>query len=62
MQVHRYEVHPRFGHLVASDVLSRLQLAAMYAATSTHLPEPVSKMTGAQMAAELVRQVNVMSE
>ena len=57
MQLHRYEVHPRFGQLLASDIPSRLQLAAMYAATSSLLQEPGSKMTGVQMAAELVRQV-----
>ena len=56
-QAHCYDVHGRFSNLVASDVPARLQLAALYAATSTLLPEPRSRMTGAQMAIELVRQV-----
>ncbi len=57
-QVHCYEVHGRFGHLVANSIPARLQLAALYAATSTLLPEPRSCMTGAQTALELVRQVS----
>eukprot|EP00798_Chlamydomonas_sp_ICE-L_P016369 gene16369-22571_t len=55
LKVHRYEVHPRFGHLVASSILSRLQLAALYSATSSLLPEPRSRMSGAQLAMRLVR-------
>eukprot|EP00878_Enallax_costatus_P005957 GHUV01006249.1.p1 GENE.GHUV01006249.1~~GHUV01006249.1.p1 ORF type:complete len:2036 (+),score=737.34 GHUV01006249.1:1069-7176(+) len=54
--VHKYAVHPRFGHLRASDVLPRLQLAALYAATSSLMPEPGSMMTGAQTAVQLIRQ------
>eukprot|EP00198_Chlamydomonas_reinhardtii_P007687 XP_001697024.1 predicted protein [Chlamydomonas reinhardtii] len=53
---HCYEVHGRFGHLRAPNRLARLQLAALYAATSTLLPEPGSRCTGAQMAMELLRQ------
>eukprot|EP00798_Chlamydomonas_sp_ICE-L_P024217 gene24217-9817_t len=53
--VHRYEIHPRFGHLVASSIVSRLQLAALCSATSSLLPEPRSRMTGAQLAMRLVR-------
>ncbi|KAG2455049.1 hypothetical protein HYH02_000874 [Chlamydomonas schloesseri] len=56
IKVHRYEVHGRFGHLRAPTRLARLQLAALYAATSTLLPEPGSRCTGAQMAMELLRQ------
>ncbi|KAG2441635.1 hypothetical protein HXX76_003254 [Chlamydomonas incerta] len=55
-KVHCYEVHGRFGHLRAPTRLARLQLAALYAATSTLLPEPGSRCTGAQMAMELLRQ------
>eukprot|EP00798_Chlamydomonas_sp_ICE-L_P016734 gene16734-23004_t len=55
LKVHRYEVHPRFGHLVASSILSSLQLAALYSATSSLLPEPRSHMTGAKTAMRLVR-------
>eukprot|EP00798_Chlamydomonas_sp_ICE-L_P004009 gene4009-14089_t len=56
LKVHSYEVHPRLRHLVASSILSRLQLAALYSATSSLLPEPRSRMTGAQLAMRLVRQ------
>lgn len=49
-------MHSRFGHLRASDILPRLQLAALYAATGTLLPEPRSCLTGAQTAMQLVRQ------
>ncbi|MEW5310745.1 MAG: hypothetical protein WDW38_002512 [Sanguina aurantia] len=56
LKVHCYEVHSRFGHLRASDILPRLQLAALYAATGTLLPEPRSCLTGAQTAMQLVRQ------
>ncbi len=55
-QVHRYELHRRFGHLQAGSIPARLQLAALYAATSTLLPEPVSCQTGAQRAMQLLRQ------
>ncbi len=53
LQAHCYEVHGRFGHLLAPSVLARLQLAALYAACSSLLPEPASQLTGAQMAMEL---------
>ncbi|KAG2496793.1 hypothetical protein HYH03_005201 [Edaphochlamys debaryana] len=56
LKVHRYEVHGRFGHLRASSVLARLQLAALYAATGTLLPEPASRATGGQMAMTLLRK------
>ncbi|KAG2501267.1 hypothetical protein HYH03_001073 [Edaphochlamys debaryana] len=46
LKAHCYEVHGRFGHLRASAVLPRLQLAALYAATGTLLPEPASRATG----------------
>ena len=55
-QVHTYEVHSRFGDLRATSNLSRLQLAALYAATSSLVPEPLSRMTGVQMASALLRQ------
>mmetsp|Transcript_13081 Transcript_13081/g.38023 ORF Transcript_13081/g.38023 Transcript_13081/m.38023 type:complete len:815 (+) Transcript_13081:3697-6141(+) len=54
-QVHKYEFHPRFGYLQASSKLARLQLAALYAATSSLLPEPLSGATGAQTALQLIR-------
>lgn len=56
LQVHRYDIHPRFGHLRARSIPARLQLAALYAATGSLLPDPVSRMTGAQQAMALLRQ------
>ncbi|PNH12759.1 hypothetical protein TSOC_000243 [Tetrabaena socialis] len=56
LKAHCYEVHGRFGHLRAGSVLARLQLAALYAATSTPLPEPLSRCTGSQTALQLLRQ------
>lgn len=43
VQVHAYEVHGRFGDLRALSVAARLQLAALYTATSMLLPEPLSR-------------------
>ncbi|GLC47557.1 hypothetical protein PLESTB_000000900 [Pleodorina starrii] len=56
VKVHCYEVHGRFGHLRAASIPARLQLAALYAATGTLLPEPGSRSTGGQMAMQLLRQ------
>lgn len=49
-------MHGRFGHLRASGTLPRLQLAALYAATGSLLPEPGSRCTGGQTAMALIRQ------
>ncbi|KAF5833854.1 hypothetical protein DUNSADRAFT_9691 [Dunaliella salina] len=56
LQVHSYEVHGRFGDLRAPSIVARLQLAALYAATSTLLPEPASRCCGTHMAMQLLRQ------
>ncbi|GLC47559.1 hypothetical protein PLESTB_000001100 [Pleodorina starrii] len=56
LKVHCYGVHGRFGHLRAASIPARLQLAALYAATGTLLPEPGSRSTGGQMAMQLLRQ------
>lgn len=61
MQVHKYNVHGRFGYLCTDRIVARLQLAALCAATSTLLPEPMSRMTGAEAAMQLVRQVRATS-
>lgn len=55
LQVFKYSVHGRFGYLQAPCNTSRLQLAALYAASSTLLPEPGSQLTGAATAMQLVR-------
>ncbi|KAG2496538.1 hypothetical protein HYH03_005361 [Edaphochlamys debaryana] len=56
LRAHCYELHGRFGHLCASSIPARLQLAALYAATGTLLPEPASQATGSQTAMTLLRQ------
>ena len=57
--VHCFEVHPRWKGLQADGVSSRLQLAALYAASGTLLPETRSRMTGSEKALELVRRCSV---
>jgi hypothetical protein len=56
LQTHKHIIHPRFRHLQASSIEARLQLACLYAATSSLLPEPRSNMTGAQLAMQLINQ------
>jgi hypothetical protein len=53
---HVYKVHPRFGNLSATSVVARLQLAALYTATGSLLPDIRLGMTGDEHAMELVRQ------
>jgi len=56
---HAFEVHPRFGSIEArrgpTAIEARLQLAALYAATGTALPEAGFKKTGGEIALELLR-------
>jgi hypothetical protein len=56
VKVFQYAVHARFAHLIAHCTTSRLQLASLFAASSTLLPEPGSGLTGAETAMQLVRQ------
>jgi hypothetical protein len=51
-----YDYDDRFRQFKASEIGTRLQLAALHAATSTLLPEPRIGMTGTAMAMTLVRQ------
>jgi len=59
-RLHVYELHPRFSTIEAkagaTAIEARLQLATVYAATGTELPEARSKRTGGEVAMELVRQ------
>ena len=59
-RLHAYELHPRFLTLEAkagaTAIEARLQLAALYAATGTELPDARSKLTGGEVALELMRQ------
>lgn len=56
IKVNAIEVHGRFGDLRATSIPARLQLAEIYAATGTLLPEPSSRMVGGHMAMRLLRQ------
>ena len=56
LQIHAYDVHPRLKTLTARSVEARLQLAVLYAATSSLLPEHGSQKTGTERALELVRE------
>ena len=57
--VYCYEVHHRWKGLQANGISSRLQLAALFAASGTLLPEKQSNMTGSEKAIELVRRCAV---
>lgn len=58
--IYVYDIHSRFETIRArsgaSAIEARLQLAALYAATGSLAPEPVSQCTGLEMACDLVRQ------
>ena len=60
VRLHVYELHPRFLNVEAkagaTAIEARLQLAALYAATGTELPEVGSRLTGGEAAIELLRQ------
>eukprot|EP00752_Nemacystus_decipiens_P003638 g3353.t1 len=56
LQVFSYMLHHRWQQLDAGGLSARLQLAAMYAATSTSLPDPRAGMTGTEKALELIRR------
>ena len=53
---HTYDVHPRFNYLQARSTGSRLHLAELYAASGSLLPETRMKMTGEEVAMQLLRQ------
>jgi hypothetical protein len=51
-----FDVHARFGELRARTVAARLQLAALYAASNTGVPEARAGMTGGEAACALLRK------
>ncbi|EGD72573.1 hypothetical protein PTSG_04309 [Salpingoeca rosetta] len=51
-----FDEHHRFKQLQATTIWGRLHLAALYAATSTLMPEPRQSMTGFENAMSLVRR------
>jgi len=56
LQFFKYEIHPRFGVLVAGSIRARLHLASLHASTSSLFPDRKLGMTGEERAIELVRQ------
>ena len=54
--VFSYDIHPRLKCLQASSIDSRLQLAELYAATGSLLPEMRMRMTGEEVAMQLLRR------
>ena len=54
--VHSYDIHPRLKCLQATSIGSRLQLAELYAATGSLLPEMRMRMTGEEVAIQLLRR------
>lgn len=53
---HAFDIHPRFDHLISTNICSRLHLAMLYAATSSLLFDGRVSMSGEEHAMELVRQ------
>ena len=56
LNYHVYDVHHRFGHLVANTTIGRLQLASLYASSGTALADRRMGKTTHTIACELVRQ------
>ena len=54
--VFSYDIHPRLQCLQASSIEARLQLAELYAATGSLLPEMRMRMTGEEKAMQLLRR------
>ncbi len=54
-----YEIHPRFGFLIANSLSARLFLAGLYLATGTSIPDIEIGMTGEAKAIELLRRCMV---
>ena len=53
---HVYSYNPRLHILQGSDIAAQLHLAALYAATATSLPEPLTGRTGDESAIRIVRE------
>jgi hypothetical protein len=51
-----YDVHRRFGNLIATNHEGRLHLAGLYASSSSYMAEPRLSNPGTAVATELVRQ------
>ncbi|CAM9434131.1 unnamed protein product, partial [Hapterophycus canaliculatus] len=55
LKVFDYTIHQRWKQPNAVGISARLQLAAMFAATGSMIPEPRTGMTGSEKASELIR-------
>ena len=51
-----FDAHSRFHNFCSTCIDGRLELAALYAATSTHVPDSRCGMTGDEFAMQLVRE------
>ena len=56
VHMQRFDEHARFGWLRAASDTGQLQLAALFAATGTRLPDKSTGQTGADAALALLRQ------
>ena len=52
--LHCFEVHSRFNQVRGKTIHAHLQLAAIYAASASSLPDTISHMTGAEVSLELI--------
>lgn len=59
LQMFSYMLHRRWRQPDAGGLSARLQLAAMFAATGTLVPDPRAGMTGPEKALELIRRCSV---
>ncbi|CAM9957051.1 unnamed protein product, partial [Ectocarpus sp. 4 AP-2014] len=59
LKVFSYSLHRRWNQPDAGGLSARLQLAAMFAATGTLLPDPRAGKTGSEKTIELVRRCSV---
>eukprot|EP00761_Pharyngomonas_kirbyi_P006952 gb/GECH01006961.1/.p1 GENE.gb/GECH01006961.1/~~gb/GECH01006961.1/.p1 ORF type:complete len:2802 (+),score=553.19 gb/GECH01006961.1/:1-8406(+) len=55
-EYYKYELHSHLNVFQASNTAARLQLAAIYSACSTGIPEPCPRITAIESSMHLVRQ------
>jgi hypothetical protein len=51
-----YDLHPRFGYLIAHNISARFHLAGIHVATSLYVPDSSLGKTGEERALELLRE------
>ena len=52
--LHCFEVHTRFNQIRGKTIHAHLQLAAIYAASASRLPDAISYRTGAEVSLDLI--------